>query len=260
MKATNTKGEYVFSIIIFLASCLGLAIFTELVVNFEYPEEFYQEEYFNRFTTINVVSRWANFSFFTYWSLIIFSLWGIFKFIATIFKIEKLQRIVNNSYLVLFVCLNQAIVMILYTVYQLAFDGSFSYYGPYPRSYHSLGTNLTVHYVITIIAIVYFFFHKFEKIQFKKCLIFLVFLVIYGTLVKITGMYCYSFDWYPYPIFSREAIWHTIFGNFNNYHPILALVILIFVLILLIAIYLLCVFLATKFINYKVSKHQLKKE
>ncbi len=249
-----TKREDVFTIILFLTSCLGIAIFVEHIAGYEYQEWFYKNGIYNPYTNVNVVSRWADFSFFTYISLILFCLFGILKFIAYIFKIAKMNKIVNNSYLVFSLCLNQFIVILLYTLSQIVFKGTFGWWDHSPRSYHSLGTNLTVHYFITIVAIIYFFIHKFDKIEFKKCLYFLIFFLIYGIIVKITGMYCYTFEWYPYPIFSKKALWHALFGTFENYNSVLAFVMLMFTIALIIGIYLLFTFLAIKCINLKNKK------
>ncbi len=251
MNQKITKIEYVFNIILFLTSCLGLAIFVEHIAGYEYQAWFYANGIHDPYTNVNVVSRWADFSFFTYISLILFCVWGIFKFIACVFKLEKLNKVINNSYLVLFICLNQFIVLILYTISQIAFKGNFGWYGPYPGSYHSMGTSLVLHYFVTTVAIVYFFIHKFDKIEFKKCLYFLIFFVVYGIIVKVTGMYCYTFEWYPYPIFSKKALWHALFWSFDNYNDALAVVLLIVTLALILAIYLLFTFLATKYINRK---------
>ncbi len=245
------KLEFVFTIILFLTSCLGLAILIEHIAGYEYQEWFYKNGIYDPYTNVNVVSRWADFSFFTYISLILFCFFGIFKFIACTFKVKKLNRIVNNSYLVFFICLNQFIVLLLYTISQIAFKGTFGWWDHSPSSYHSLGTNLVVHYFITIVAIIYFFVHKFDRIEFKKCLYFLIFFLIYGVIVKITGMYCYSFEWYPYPIFSKKALWHALFGNFDNYNAILAFILLLVAIILIVGIYLLFTLLAIKYIKLK---------
>lgn len=206
MKNRITKVDYIFSMIILFVSCLGLAIFIEHLLGYQYQEWFYENGIYDPYTNVNVVSRWADFSFFTYISLIIFCLWGIVRFISIVFRLERLYKIVNNSYLILFICLNQFNVCLLYTISQVAFKGTFGWWDNSPRSLHSLGTNIAVHYFITAIGIVYFLIHNFEKVKFKKCLLFLIFFTIYGIIVKIAGMHCYVFEWYPYPIFTKDAL------------------------------------------------------
>ncbi len=248
------KREYVLTVILFLISCFGLAIVAEHIAGYEYQEWFFKNGIHDPYTNVNVVSRWADFSFFTYLSLILFCLFGILKFVACIFKTEKLNRIVNNSYFVFFICLNQFIVLLLYTISQIVFKGNFGWGGHSPRAYHSFGTNLVTHYFFTTVAIIYFFIHKFDKIEFKKCLYFLIFFPVYGTIVKLTGMYCYTFEWYPYPIFSKKAIWHAFFGTLENYRSIPAFFMLIITIAIIIGIYILFMLLAIKCIDLKRKK------
>ena len=243
------------SYLLFVASIIGLAIFIYATVSFKPHDYFYIDGVpKDPFTVINVVSRWANFSFVTYLSLIIFSVYGIMNFIAEITHCEKLLRITQNDYLVLFICVNQIFVLLGYTFFQLAFNGDFGYYAHSLAGAISLVTNLIVHYVITSVAIIWFFVRKFGKIKFGKCFFFLIFYLVYGLAVKFTGMYCYSFEWYPYPIFSSRHLWYYMFGSLNNYNPILATSLVIIFIILILIAYMFLTYVCTLYINKKAKK------
>lgn len=244
------KKEILISSVLLCFSVLGLALFIDHIVRFVPADYFYKDGVpLDPYTNVNVVSRWANFSYFTYLSLIMFCLFGIAKFFSTIFghKIDRLKRITDSPYVIIFVCVNQFFVLIVYTASEIAFGGKFGWYGNNFGSIYSLVTNLIIHYLITSVAIIYFFTVK-AKVTPKYCLWYAAFFVVYGIAVKITGMYCYRFEWYPYPFFSAEGLWHKIFVG-KEYNEVAAVILDIAVIAIIAAIYAVTVFAACKIIS-----------
>lgn len=251
----NSKRERIFTFIFSVAAITGCAIFIAHIVGYEPADYFFSDgKPKDPYTTVNVVSRWADFAYFTYISLILFCIYGILRAIASMCKIQKLKKFVFSDRVIVFVCLNQFIVMLLYTVFELAFGGKFGWYGNYPKSWYSLITNIIVHYFITSAAVVYFFMHDFGHMQLRKCLPMAGFLVLYAAIVKVTGMTCYSFEWYPYPIFSAKSMWHYLFGEWVDYNAALAISITISVDIVLFFAYILLLFGAVRYANRNAAK------
>ena len=240
----------------FVYFCIAIAaivIFICRICEWSWQEWFYTPKYFNPYTTVNVVSRWADFAYFTYISQILFCIWAIIRFIAILFNLKKLTKFANNSYVVLFVCLNQFVVLLLYTLMQLVPGQNFGYYASDAYAIKSFVLNLVTHYFITTAAAVYFFIHKHNEIKFKKCLLFLPVFALYGIIVKVTGMYCYVFEWYPYPIFSADSMWFNIFGTLQNFNKTYAILMIAVAISSILALYILLLFLAAKYINKRAK-------
>ena len=224
------------------------------LLDWTWQEWFFKPAYFNPYTTLNVVSPWADFAFFTYISLILFCIWAILRFVAILFNLKKLIKFADNSYVVLFVCLNQFIVLLLYTAMQLVSGQNFGYYASDAYAIKSFVTNLIVHYLFTSAAVVYFFIHEHGKIEFKKCLLFLPFIAVYGVTVKLTGMYCYVFEWYPYPFFSAESMWFNLFGSLQDFNKTHAILMIVLAISIIVVVYLTLIFWATKYVNKRQNR------
>ena len=67
----------------------------------------------------NVVTGWANLSFFTYQTLILFSTWSILWFVAYFGKLSKLQNFLKAEIVVDFISTNYIITCVVYTVFEL---------------------------------------------------------------------------------------------------------------------------------------------
>lgn len=243
--------DFWIAFIYFCIAVSAIVLFVYRLCEWTWPEWFYTPLHFNPYTTVNMVSRWANFAFLTFISQLLFCCWAIVRFVAILFNLKHLTKFTNNSYIVLFVCLNQFIVLVLYTLTQIAPGQNFGYYGSDPYAIKSFVLNLLNHYFFTSVAVVYFFIHKHNRIEFKRCLLFFPFYVLYGIIVKITGMYCYSFEWYPYPIFSVQSMWYNIFGTLQNFNKTYSILLILLTVSIIVGIYVLLIFLSTKYVNKK---------
>lgn len=74
--------------------------------------------------------------------------------------------------------------------------------------------------------------NKYTKISY---LLITLYLLIYYVSVKLTGLYAYNIEWYPYIIFDQESI-QTILGINNDW---IGLLLLIFINITVYVIYML---------------------
>ncbi len=195
-------------------------------INFADHSYFFKEENFNPYTNVNVFNGWANLLYVTTLSLL---------FTAVTFVVSSARAFFCGKYfdgfsLVLTTCC-QAFVMLVYCAMQIAFKGDWGLYSKSPAAYHNLGGNLWVHVLTPLAVTVYFFLSlkggNKEKVSLKKCcaVIFSA-LILYYIIAKIIGETCFSFRWFPYPIFTPEAIWFALFGGFNNYNPLVSHVLL----------------------------------
>lgn len=161
-----------------------------------------------------MVSGWANFAYFTYLGLILFSLWCILYFFAFFFNSEKLLGFLKNEATVTFVTANYMISCIFYTVFALMESPpTFSLYDIHaPYAWFSFSTNIIIHYVYTAFVLVMFFQIDVQRAKRKIFhLIPLFYMLVYYALVKVSGMYVYRIEWYPYPIFHPQFM-NEIFG------------------------------------------------
>ena len=237
----------------FCIAVVAIGLFIYRICTWTWQDWFFKPQYFNPYTVVNVVSRWADFAYLTYIAQLLFCIWAILRFFAVAFDSQRLLKFTNNSYVVLFVCINQFFVMVAYTLTQLIPGQNFGFYATDAYAIWSFTTNILTHYGFTTAAIVYFFLHEHNKIQFRKTLLFLPFFAVYAVIVKVTGMYCYVFEWYPYPFFSAESIWFNMFGTLDNFNATYANLIIALAIALVFAIYVLFLFLASKYVNKKAK-------
>ena len=201
------KAWYIAGLIIGLLSAW---LFVDHISGFAYPDYFYNANPgIEKFVGTNVVSRWADFSYFTYHTLIFFSLWSIGLFVGNVCGVEKVRRIFEHEVTVVFVLGNCAVTTVLYTVFELASGNpTFGLYANTPEAIHNLGTNLLAHYAFPVFAWVLGLRVKtcgqMRKVHFAGIL---AYLTVYYLTTKITGAYCYAIEWYPYPIFDGESLW-----------------------------------------------------
>ncbi len=208
----KTKG-----IIYIIIGIVGVILFLMHLLGFKPHDYFFEgNPGIKKYIGVNVVSMFADFSFFTYHTLIFFSIWMILQGIAFIFKYDKLDKFVRKDSIVCFVFLNYIITTVLYTLFELTSGNpTFGLYGNNLKAVWNLIQNLIIHYVFFIISLVVFIKTNSIKLEnrnyFKTLFLPIIYLVSYYIVVKITGLYCYKIIWYPYPIFDGEAIC-SLFG------------------------------------------------
>lgn len=209
-----------YCILLFSIGIIGLWLTFSHIYHFKFPDYFYNENpSIEKYIGTNVVSPMADFSYFTYQTVIIFSVWCILLSISEMFKINALMEFLKNSYVMTFIFTNYIITTVLYTIFEFASGNpTFGYYGPYNLSIHNLGTNIIAHYLLFIICLICYIFIKPISFNNKKLSYTLItfYLVIYYVYVKLTGMYAYNIEWYPYIIFDQESIENLI--NIKNHY------------------------------------------
>lgn len=236
-----------YSYFLLFIGVLGFVIFIEHLMNFSGHEYFYiQNPNIDKYVGVNVVSRWADFSYFTYHTLIFFSTYCILTFISDTFKLAKLNQFLLRSDVVSFITTNYILTTLCYTIFEVtSANPTFGLYGNAPGAWHSFGTNIVVHYLFFIIAIINYFKIKTNDLFSKKSYVLLaLYFVIYFATVKLTGMYAYRIEWYPYPIFDGNSLAQTLGLNPNN--KTISLMLLIVADILIFILYL---------VIYRLMKH-----
>lgn len=201
---------------------------------------------------VNIINKFADFSFFTYITSITFGIWCILFGISNCFKENKFNNFLRKSTVVSFVFTNYLITSVIYTVFEFTFaNDNFGLYANVPKAWHNLGINIFTHYVIFVFAVIIFALIKTKKSNIKKGRIASVsFLILYAVIVKITGEFAYSIRWFPYIIYDA-----TSYGNalgISSYPVCVLITISTFV-----ALALVYALLFTVFAKYK-DKHGCK--
>lgn len=229
-----------YSYFLLIIGILGLIIFFERIIAFSGHEYFYlQNPGIEKYVGVNVVSRWADLSFFTYHTLIFFSVFCILQFIGNIFKIKKINDFIYRKDVLNFITTNYVITCFCYTLFELlSGNPTFGLYANVPHAWHSFGTNIIVHYVFFCFAIINFLVIKSNNKFSKKSYLYItLYLLIYFLVVKLTGMYCYRIIWYPYPIFDSESLCNMI--GIEGINKVISIILLIVVDIVIYLLYLL---------------------
>ncbi len=245
--------KYFYNILILFCGFIGLWLFLSHMLHFSFPDYFYANNPDIKFYYgTNVVSMWADLSFFTYHTLIFFSLWCIVFAISNFFNCKKLHIFLTNSSVMSFVFTNYVITVVLYTFFELTSGNiTFGLYANVPFAYHNLGTNIITHYLYFIFALIIFLRVKSTNNKSKLLNWFpLIYLILYYFIVKFTGKIAYIIEWYPYVIFDAESL-GKMFG-INNYA--LCVIVLIFTLIIIGIIYMV---LFRLFAKYKIKKSNI---
>lgn len=195
-----------------VAGIIGLWLFIDHLCNFNFPNYFYnQNPGITKFIGVNVVSPWADFSFFTYHSLIFFSIWCLLQTINSFIKSKLLAKLINSEKVFAFITTNYLLTIILYVIFEgLAGEATFGLYANVPLAWHNFGTNILVHFVIGAFVIANFFIFKPTSSAYKYYYFPIsAYLISYFTIVRLTGKYCYVIEWYPYFIFDPAETWKT---------------------------------------------------
>ncbi len=246
--------KYFNNIFILLVGIIGVWLFLSHMLHFSFPDYFYiNNPNINFYYGTNVVSMWADFSFFTYHSLIFFSLWCILYSLSNFFNLKKLNNFLSNAYVLSFVFTNYLFTVFFYTIFELTSGNiTFGLYANTPLALHNFGTNIVGHYVYFVFALVLFLKIQSSSKSKNKLIAFfpICYLLLYYIVVKITGKFAYIIEWYPYVIFDATSF-GQIFGV-TNYSW--CVVILLFSLLIILSAYM---FLYIMFANYKLKKSKV---
>ena len=108
-----------YCILLIITGIIGLWLTISHICHFKYPDYFYDANpNINKYIGTNVVSWKADFSYFTYQTIIIFSLWSIFLSIGELFKIKRISNIMKNTNVMTFVLVNYIVTTLLSTVFE----------------------------------------------------------------------------------------------------------------------------------------------
>ncbi len=209
---TNKKvGWYYFYL---LLGAAAIWLFADHVAGFRYPQYFYDaNEGIRKYIGVNVVSRWADFSYFTYQTLLFFAAWMLLLFVSYTLKWQKLHRFLTHEATVTFILTNYTVTSVLYTVFELSSGTpTFGLYAHTNAAIHNFGTNIVAHYVLYLFALgIGLKTETNGRLRKRHTALFVLYLLAYYIGVKITGMYFYEIEWYPYILFDAEALWKTFF-------------------------------------------------
>lgn len=218
---------------------IGLVLILQHILAFTPHDYFYiQNPNIEKYVGVNVVSAWADMSFFTYHTLIFFSIWSILYFVSVVFKVDRLYNFLYKRWIICFVFTNYVITVLIYSLFEILSPTNLGLYNiNEPMAWHNFGTNILVHYVIFIFAfILYVKSETNGNITTKEIIINVTYLVIYYLVVKLTGMFCYQIEWYPYPIFDAGSM-SLLFG-LGGSKPFVGVILLIVSNMAILALYL----------------------
>ncbi len=220
---------------------LCLTVFIMHVAGFVFPEWYYNKyPDTEKYVGVNIVSPWADFSYFTYHSLIIFSVFSILLWYSHVTKNKKLKEYLIRPSVVGFVVTNYVITFTFNLFFDL-FMGGFNnaiYSATLEdtaRGYHGLGVDLFVHYFVPIVAFLLIFLVKSSKNDVKHRRGVYCYLTIYFIIVAILGRFAYVIEWYPYPFFDFTGILE--FLGLNGQSVVLQIFTAIIVMVLLWVVY-----------------------
>ena len=211
MVKKHKKREYIFYYTCLLFGLSAIWLFVDHIVKFSYPDYFYEANPgIKKYAGINVVSAWADFSYFTYHTILLFAFWTIGLFVGFVSGNERIEGFFKHQAFVVFVLSNYIVTTLLSTVFELTSGNpTFGLYARTTKALHNFGTNILGHYVFCSFTIVAAFLVDTKNQLHKKHIIaFLLYLLIYYVIVKLTGLYAYEIEWYPYPIFDGELLWN----------------------------------------------------
>ena len=203
---------------------LGFGIIIHHMIRFIYADFFIENPNVTTFVGENVVNPWIDLTFFTYITVIIFSLWCLLYALSNIFSFKKLNNFLRKNTVICFVFCNYLLTFALYTIFQLVDEPTFGWFGDLPLSWHSLYCSIILHYVFFIIECVLFAKIKTTQSNHKNGHIYsTLFLFAYYTIVKLLGEFAYQIRYFPYIIFDAKSF-GEIFGVSNYLECIILLV------------------------------------
>lgn len=204
------KKKIFVNLCLIYCAILGLSIIATHMIFFLYANYINEHPDVTTQIGVNVVSPWADFSFFTYITVIIFSLWCIGYALSNIFSWQRLNNFLRKDTLLSFVFCNYLLTISLYTFYQLFEELPFGWFGNHPISWLSLFASIILHYILFAVECVIFVKVRPIHSNHKKGHIYsATFLLTYYLIVKIVGEFAFPIRYFPYIIFDAQSI-----GNF----------------------------------------------
>ena len=222
----------ILSIVNILIGLIGLWIVLDHILKFTPHDYFYiNNPGITYYVGINVVGMIADLSYFTYHTMIIFSVWTFLLGTSSILKFKKINKIFCHRSVVIFITTNYLITSFLYTIFELTSGNpTFGLYEISNKAIHNFGINIIGHYLLFFYNIFLFVKLKFNgDINKKHYFIMVSYLIVYYLYVKITGLYMYEIVWYPYPIFDCRSL----FGLSNDaliIYDILLIITILFII------------------------------
>ena len=218
-----------------LCGIVSLWLVISHIAHFEYPDYFWHANPdIKTYVGVNVVSKWADFSFFTYITMLLFGIWCILLSISKLFNLQKMNKFLTQDWLVCFIFVNYVFTTLLYTVFQIS-SGDFGLYSTVkPVAWHNFGTSILGHYIFFVISlIIYIKINSQEQISIRNKKIghitSSIFLGVYYLVVKLTGEFAYQIRWFPYIIFDAKSF-DTTLGIQNYTLSVILLIICMFAL------------------------------
>ncbi len=219
MQKLKTK-EFWIGLLAFVIGLVGIAVVIMQICNVNrVGSKFWSQA--EAYTGDAVPSGYSYLTYYTNITLLLFCFYAIVKFVAILCDIKKLKEGLNNRYLLMFLAVNELLVMIVYVTMMFVFNFQTFKYAPTPHNFHDIGVSMYKHFFVTIFAAVYCFslIKKDKKrVELKKCLWFILYPVFYYILVQIIGRTCYEYDWFPYPFFATKQIWLNLFGSLDSFN------------------------------------------
>ena len=221
MNDAATKKEKIAANFKFVFSTLAFASLFVMIALFD-GSKFDLEFYATHVTSENVVSRWANLCYYTYWSATVDFVWSTSLFLWANFGVKFAKRVAFNRYLRAYVVVSQLVVGIFY--------GSFSVvsaFWSYSMTGNGFAEGLTLFAVFNALrTLVLHFINTFdvlwvdktlrvvgEKLTFPKNLLpSIVFFVYYPTILLVCKDR-FAIEWYPYPFFTPTRLYRTFFDG-----------------------------------------------
>ena len=241
-----------FNIILIITGLISLLIVLDYILGFTPHDYFYEQNPgISFYVGVNVVSRWATFSYFTYHTMILFGIWAFLFGISNLFKLEKLNNFLRYKSIVVFIFTNYLITTLLYTIFELTSGNiTFGLYALNFKAIKNFITNIIGHYVLFIVMLLIFIKVRTNSNEndHKHYLFMSLYIFIYYLYVLATGKFMYQIEWYPYPIFDT----YSLFGT--RLDIIVELIILFIISVILSVSYYFVIKLITKLKNNLLLK------
>ncbi len=124
------------NILLLLCGIVSLWLVISHIVHFEYPDYFgHANPDIKTYVGINVMSKWVDFSFFTYITMLLFGIWCILLSISKLFNLQKMNDFLTQDWLVCFIFVN-------YIFHYFALHCFSNIVGRFRSLFHSKATGL----------------------------------------------------------------------------------------------------------------------
>lgn len=227
------KKKYFPFILLCLIGIWGLTILIHHIYTFANYDNFIIEHpELIAFSGTNFILAIADFNYFTHHTLLVFSLWCVLFGIAKITNARRLECFLRKDTLICFIFTNYLFTTILYTVFQLtSTEITFGLLNTSPLNLHNFATNLCVHYVLFIIAVVVLSKTKTIESNKKTAAVYIsIYLSTYYLVTKLLGEFIYPIRWFPYMIIFDARTLGALLG-INSYGACVFLLALICLII-----------------------------